>query len=305
MAGVSKTALITGAGGFTASYIEQELHREGIQVYNLYKPNKALPLKKNDISCDINDLELLANHISKVKPNYIVHLAAISHVQHGNTEDFYKVNVLGTETLLKAIDLAEVNPEKIIIASSANIYGNSQDLPISEECQPNPINHYAISKLAMEFLVKTWFDKFPIIITRPFNYTGVGQSTNFLIPKLIDAFKQKKETLELGNIDISRDFTDVRELAKIYLLLLRSQVKSETVNICSGQEYHLKDIIETLTELTDYKIKIVQNKDLVRHNELRRLVGCNKKLGSYIKLFKFNDIRTTLEWMLHSMPKES
>jgi nucleoside-diphosphate-sugar epimerase len=214
----------------------------------------------------------------KVKPNYVLHLAGITHVQHQNQFEIYRINIFGTLNLLQV--MYDINPslEKILITSSANVYGATQCSFINEKVAPCPVNHYANSKLAMEFMVKTWFEKIPIIITRPFNYTGIDQSTNFVIPKIVEHFNLRKKEIFLGNINIVRDFSDVRFVVKSYHLLMKSNACSDIYNICSGQGYSLVQVINFLEGIAGYKITVVPDNNLMRTNEIPKLIGDNHKL---------------------------
>ena len=120
--------------------------------------------------------------------------------------------------LLEALNLNSKELMHIFVISSASIYGNGYKLPIKEHFLPNPDSDYAVSKLASEFVAKLFMETLPITILRPFNYTGIGQDENFIIPKIIDHFK-KKPTIELGNIN-EREFNDVRNIVYLYCNLL-------------------------------------------------------------------------------------
>ena len=161
--------LLTGADGFTGIEFSSLAARSGHEVIALVS--------------DIRDYEALLGELCRIDIDCVLHLAAISFVGHSNESEFYDVNVLGTTNILKAILSAEKHLTKIVIASSANVYGNSPVSPITELTMPNPINHYAMSKLAMEYMAKTFMNDLPIVIARPFNYTGSGQSKSFVIPK--------------------------------------------------------------------------------------------------------------------------
>ena len=282
-----QTVLVTGLSGFTGKYIEKELIQQGYIV-------KGLPLE-----CDITIKSRVKAELEKIKPDYIIHLAALSFVQHHDQNALYQVNVFGTLNILESVIELNIPINKIIIASSANIYGNPfhASLAIKETQAPQPINHYANSKLAMEFMVKTLFDKLPIIITRPFNYTGAGQAAHFLIPKIVDHFRRKQKTIELGNLDVSRDFSDVKDVSKSYVKLLKSSVHSEIFNICSMKMHSLENIILNMEEIAGYKIAVTVNPLFTRDNEIKRLSGDNSKLNEAIDYKPETPILSTLRDM--------
>ena len=174
--------LITGIDGFTGKHLEAFLNAKG---YNVFGTVIEESKNENYLKCDIRNKEEVDIVISKVKPDYIFHLAAISFVGETDKSMIYDVNVLGTQNILDSVLLFEIEPKKIIIASSATVYGNQDENTLDETMCPKPVNHYGYSKLAMEHLATTYFNKLDIIITRPFNYTGIGHSKNFVIPKII------------------------------------------------------------------------------------------------------------------------
>lgn len=288
--------LLTGINGFTGKYVHDLLVEQGYTVIGLVQDNPT----NNDCVCDITDKKSVILCLDEIKPNYIIHLAALSFVGHCDKKAFYDVNVFGTTNILEAVYELNLNVRKIILASSANVYGNPINVTrIHENISPSPVNHYAMSKLAMEYMAKTWFDKLPIIISRPFNYTGVGQNNSFLIPKIVSHFKQRRKTIELGNIDVSRDFSDVRDIANAYLSLLKSDVKSEIFNLCSGNVYSLNSIINICEQLVGYEINVNVNPDFVRMNEIKTLGGDNSKLYDDINFKSVYSIEQTIKDMLN------
>ena len=269
-----KKILVTGIEGFTGKYIAEELTRRGYDVIGLVHDNPIV----GQVACDITDKLAVKDCLAAVKPDGVIHLAALSFVGHEDQKAFYNVNVFGTLNIISAIFELDLNVSKIIVASSANIYGNPDVPKINENQETSPVNHYAMSKLAMEYMVKQWFTKLPIIITRPFNYTGIGQHDNFLIPKIVKHFCTNKSEIELGNIDVSRDFSDVRDIAKSYVDLLESDVRSEIFNLCSGNVYSLSSIIKKMENIAGYSIDVKVNPNFVRANEIKVLGGDNSKL---------------------------
>lgn len=207
-----------------------------------------------------------------------MHLAGIAFVGHAHEEAFYSVNVVGTTNLLDALAKLEKVPRIVLLASSANIYGNCAQSPIAEELPPAPINHYAMSKLAMEHMARTYAPRLNIVITRPFNYTGPGQDEAFVVPKLAKHFALRSPVVELGNLKVEREFNDVRMVCDAYLHLLDIGQPGETYNVCSGRPYRLQDIIDTLSRLSGHTIKTVINPAFVRSNEVARLCGSPAKL---------------------------
>lgn len=293
-----KTALVTGAAGFTGRYMVSTLRERGYRVVGLTSANVQ---GADERVCDLTDRAAVRAVIEDVRPDYAVHLAAKSFVGSGDHEAFYKINVFGTLNLLEALAQAGVHPAKVLIASSANVYGTPVMDVIDESVCPAPVNHYANSKLAMEHMVRTWFDQVPIVITRPFNYTGPGQDERFLIPKIVNRFRCKASFIELGNLDVSRDFSDVRDVVAIYVALLESHAESEIVNVCSGRAIALRRIIELMNDMAGYDIDVRVNQAYVRTNEIPRLRGSNDRLRALIGFVPKTSIEETLRTLYEAV----
>jgi nucleoside-diphosphate-sugar epimerase len=271
--------LITGISGFTGRHLANSLSEHGWDIVGL--GDTRLPLESDHLDADLADTDRLGDWIGHVCPTHIVHLAALSHVV-GDPLSFYRVNVLGTESLLEAVSNSGIAPAKVVIASSANIYGNAQQSPISENSPVRPVNHYALSKAAMELLVEKWFGKMPIVLTRPFNYTGPGQSEAFVFPKIVAAFKRGDAVLRLGNLNVARDISDVGFVCEAYRRLLVSDVHSERVNVCSGQSVALLSVLDTMAEIAGYRPRIEVDPAFVRKEEILDLRGDPSKLFAQI-----------------------
>lgn len=297
-----KRVLVTGANGFTGRYLGSKLAGEGHQVHGLAKPGDRgdnPPAGVQIHQADLGDRKSLEEVVRAVRPDWLVHLAAISFVAHGDAADIYEANLIGSRNLLQAVADSELRPSAVLLASSANIYGNRRAGALTEDALPQPVNDYGISKLAMELVAKLFADRLPIIVARPFNYTGAGQSTDFIIPKIIDHARRRVPTIKLGNIDVHREFSDVRGVAEIYARLLGApQAIGGTFNVCSGQPHSLREVITMVERLSNHAFEIEVDPALVRSNEVPVLYGDNSRLAAAIGTPAMPPLSDTLKWML-------
>ncbi|HEY0333715.1 MAG TPA: NAD-dependent epimerase/dehydratase family protein, partial [Stenotrophomonas sp.] len=208
--GTGVRVLVSGASGFTGRYVVPALEELGQHV--------VLLEGADGVGVDLLDRAAVETAVRAALPDVVIHLAAIAFVAHGNVDEMYRVNIVGTRNLLAALAALDSRPRQVVLASSANVYGNAGGR-LDESTPPQPVNDYAVSKLAMELMAHQFLDQLPLTIVRPFNYTGVGQSIKFLIPKIVDHFRRGASQLELGNLQVSRDFNDVRNVARTYARL--------------------------------------------------------------------------------------
>lgn len=291
---IMKKLLIIGIDSFTGQHLKSYLTSNGYEVYGTaYSESNSKVYK-----CDITKKDEIKSVIQNILPEYIINLAAISFVATEDKEVFYKVNVIAVEIILESIiEIENYQPKKVILVSSATVYGNQESNILDESMTPNPVNHYGISKLAMEQIAKNYFDKLDIIITRPFNYTGVGQADHFLIPKIVSHYKNNKSEIELGNTEVFREFNDISFVCEVYKRFLESGIKSEVVNIASDRLIALKEVIEYMNEIACYAIKVKINPKFVRQNEIIRLSGSTDKLYSLIGNMEQKEFKNTLKDM--------
>ncbi|MEI2635684.1 MAG: GDP-mannose 4,6-dehydratase [Methylotenera sp.] len=283
--------LLTGADGFTGRHFVPIAQARGHEV---------IPLQ-----ADLNDCDAIHVEVAQASPEAVVHLAAISFVGHADVSAFYDVNVIGTLNLLDALAATKHPPQKILLASSANVYGNCEQSPIKETQEPAPINHYAMSKLSMEFMALAYHAQLPLFFVRPFNYTGPGQASSFLIPKLVSHFARRAEFVELGNLDVEREFNDVRFVCDTYLELLKKAKTKEIYNVCSGKPVTLKSVLAILSKISDHELKVKTNPAFVRNNELHRLCGSPAKLIKAVGEIPKPLLEDTLRWMLELYSADS
>jgi len=289
-----KKVLITGIDSFSGTHLSSYLQKAGYEVYG----TSLFHSDEKKYRCDITNKEDIIKALMACEPDYLIHLSGISFPAHDKHEDFYKVNTIGTLNILDALIELNLKPAKILLASSATLYGNQGLEVLDETLCVKPTNHYGASKYAMESLAANYFSKLNIIIARPFNYTGTNQQEHFLIPKIVKHFKEKKGTIELGNLEISREFNDIDYVCEAYKRLLESPFASEVFNIASNRGIKLLDVIEMMNELSGYKIEVKINPDFVRKGEIKTLTGSCKKLFKAIGEVKQKPFKQTLQEML-------
>lgn len=281
--------MITGASGFTGRHFISIAKSAGHEI--------------SILESNITDAGSIASELAgRGQIDAVVHLAGAAFVGQANSAGFYEVNSVGTGNLLECLasGSSETRSPVVLLASSANIYGNCEQSPITEDQPPKPVNHYAASKLAMEHIAHTYADRLKIVMVRPFNYTGPGQAPSFLIPKLVDHFVRRAPEIELGNLHVEREFNDVRMVCDAYLSLLDHGVRGEVYNVCSGQPHTLQEVIAALEELTGHHIHVKVNPAFVRASEVRRLCGNPGKLIDCIGSLRSYALKDTLSTMLEA-----
>lgn len=266
----SKRVFITGIEGFTGRYLERYLCALGYEVSG----GALRPSAPNHTRLDLLDKDSIKDAFG-AKFDYIIHLAAVSFAMADPTE-IKNANEIGTINLLEA--LGSVKFEKAIFASSASVYGGG-DMPMCENSALNPQSIYAESKIFMEEQIAK--SGLPFIIARPFNYTGTGQSENFLIPKIVRHFKDKAHTIKLGNLTPKREYNDINDVVRIYEQLLKLEANDEIFNIGSGKAYSIEEILQILHRLSGHDIAVQSDPRFIRTNDPALLVCDTAKLQNY------------------------
>ncbi|MBO9879439.1 NAD-dependent epimerase/dehydratase family protein [Xanthomonas sp. D-99] len=280
--------LVTGASGFTGRYLTQALAEAGYRVIAWGCTS--------DHEVDINQRDQVLDALMQSPPDYVIHLAAVAFVDHDDVDELYRVNVLGTRNLLEGLAALPERPLHTLLVSSANVYGNVEG-SIDEGLPLAPQNDYAVSKVAMEYMARIWTQKLPITFVRPFNYTGVGQNEKYLLPKIVGHFRRREPAIELGNLDVVRDFNDVRNVVEAYVALLSSVGQGDVFNVCSGVETSLADVIEMMECISGHKLDVRINPKFVRANDVRRLVGDGSRLKELVGTVAARPLESTLRWM--------
>lgn len=291
--------LITGINGFVGRILKDELLKREYEVFGIDKEGDG----RDIFPLDITRSEKLAELIPGISPDFIVHLAAITHITSGDPVSVYNTNITGALNILNSSIKCKKKPG-ILFISSSHVYGRVEESlqPIDESLPVLPVNHYGASKAAGENLCRGFSSEhdLPVVIARPFNHFGAGQKEIFVVPKIIGAFKEKKETLELGDLGIVRDFLDARDVVEAYIRIVEDFREGEIYNISSGTGIRLSDIIKTAEDITGHNIRIKIKNSLKRSNEMKVQVGDPGKIGKELNWSPKYSIKDTLRWMLEN-----
>ena len=291
---------VTGASGFTGRYLCGLLADRGHEVHGLVHGSGDSNVGvSHAYHSDLADLGEMRRVLAEARPHHVVHLAAIAFVAHGDIEDMYRSNVVGTRQLLEALAELTAPPRSTVLASSANIYGNAREGVLDEAMPPAPANDYGVSKLAMEHVASLYASRLPLTIVRPFNYTGRGQSPDFIVPKIVEHARRREEIIELGNLEVERDFSDVRTVADVYSRLIETPAAAgQTLNVCSGVPISLRQILSMVEDISGHRMDVRVNPAFVRANDVRTLTGSAAKLEGVIGPVQGIRLEETLRWML-------
>lgn len=279
-------ALITGVAGFAGSYLAEELLASGHEVAGTVFPNhsceniKSILNKVKLFALDILDQQAIEKAIQSFAPDVVFHLAAISFVPDAESvpRKVFQTNFIGTLNILEAICKLSDAPH-LIFVSSREIYGQAE-FALTEECPANPQNFYALSKYFAELTIKR-YQNIKYCIFRPFNHIGPRQRANFVVSSiarqiaLMEKGKQDR-VLEVGNIEVARDFTDVRDIVKAYRIAAENRVIG-TYNLCSGRAVKIRKIVDMFKSLAMVEFEVRVKKELFRRHEVLKSFGSYEK----------------------------
>lgn len=281
--------LVTGGSGFIGKKLIDLLREKG--EFEVFGANAEETMDVTD-PCSVQDV------LEKIKPDFIVHLAALTFVPNNNPITFYAVNTIGTENLLKAVVDLDVAKSGILCFSTAGVYGIQEAKLLSESLTPKPVNHYSMSKHCMEHIVNKYRSFRNITVVRPFNILGSGQNINFLVPKIVNAFAQKDEIIELGNLDSVRDFISADDCCDIIYKLINKPIGNEVINICTGIGYSVYQVFQLLCEISGHQMEIKQNIQFIRNDDIPQMVGDPEKLLNILSNdYHFIPVKEILETM--------
>ena len=270
-------ALITGGKGFVGQWLAAHLKDRGDEVAVI------------DMETDVADGPAVRRVIGDVTPDAIYHLAAMTHVGESweNPSQVLRVNVLGTAEVLAAARSLDTSP-RVLVVSSAEVYGivTPAQLPLGEDTPAQPASPYAASKLAAEAVALQAWRGFgqPVVIVRPFNHIGPGQSPNFFVPalakRIVEARRSDARSLPVGNLTTRRDFTDVRDVVTAYRLLIEQGESGAVYNVCSGRDVAMSEVAGKLLELAGANLTLETDPALLRPVDVPVLRGSAALLRS-------------------------
>lgn len=283
------------------------------QIKNTQFPHSITWATSND-HYDIRNPVAVRQQIQNMRPDWIIHLAAQSAVplSFKNPAETFDINFTGTLNLLKALKEEHFNGT-LLLVSSADAYGlvPETELPITENRPLAPRNPYAVSKAACELLCQQWgySENIKILIARPFNHIGPGQSPKFAISSFAKQISEislgkRHPHIEVGDIETTRDFTDVRDVVSAYFALLENGIPGEIYNICNGTEIKISEMLNKLIALANIKADIVQNNANLRPAEQRRMIGSNHKLTSATQWKPHFNLDNTLNDILNDWKRK-
>ncbi len=290
-------ALITGGKGFVGNWLAAHLKDRGDEVAVI------------DIETDVADGAAVGRVMADVVPEAVYHLAAMTHVGESweHPAQVLRVNVLGTAEILAAARSIEGSP-RVLVVSSAEVYGvvTPAQLPLGEDTPTQPASPYAASKLAAEAVAFQAWRGYgqPVIVVRPFNHIGPGQSPNFFVPalakRIVDARRNGTRYLPVGTLTTRRDFTDVRDVVAAYRLLVERGVPGEVYNVCSGRDVAMSEVAAQLLELAGADLTLETDPALVRPVDVPVLRGSAERLRAATGWEPHIPLATTLADVLTS-----
>lgn len=291
---MGKNILITGISGFAGSYLTEHLIATGEEaIFGTYLTQDSLiNLESVKDKVKVHKVDLLHKEdvqslVNSVQPSLVYHLAALTSAGDSfrNPAETITQNASIEINLLEA--LRKTKPDcKILVVSSAQVYGrvDKKDLPIDEQTLFCPTNPYAVSKITQDFLAFQYFlsYKLSIVRIRPFNHTGPRQSSQFVVSafarKIAELEKSQNNVIKVGNLEPKRDFTDVRDIVKAYVLLMEKGIPGEVYNVGSGVSYSIRDILNKLLAFAKKEMIIEQDPLLLRPSDTPEFVCDNAKM---------------------------
>ncbi len=288
-------AFITGLTGFAGKHLASHLLEKGYSVSGTYLTEESVNGLENKDKIDLHQLDLIDSEktlsiIENIRPDLIFHLAAVASPRESFKDPMatFTNNISGELNVLEAVRKIGLTDAKILIISSAEVYGHvdPKDIPMDESTPFMPTNPYAVSKITQDYLALMYHltNKLKVVRVRPFNHVGPGQAPIFVISsfakKIVDIEKGRENVMKIGNLTSKRDFTDVRDMVKAYLLSLEKGEVGEVYNLGSGKSYLISDILNMMIGMANVEIKTEPDSSLIMPSDDPELLCDSSKFSN-------------------------
>ncbi|MFO7651053.1 MAG: GDP-mannose 4,6-dehydratase [bacterium] len=274
--------LVTGIEGFVGGHLARRLRDSGHDVVGIHYAEPPAGLPARLMHGDVRVFPLLRLLVRASEPDWVVHLAGLSSVATSETRgsETWTINATGTLNLLESVRQLELDC-RVLVISSADVYGRSNiGKPLEEDAPELPLSPYALSKQAAEDIARFYHRAYgtQCIILRPFSHTGPGQAPNFVFPKVAHAIAQveagrRDPVIEMGNLEVRRDYTDVRDIVRAYELALQHCTPGETYNVTSGKPALIGDGVELLRSKAKVPVEVRTAAAMLRGRDIPVLTG--------------------------------
>lgn len=280
--------LITGADGFVGRWLVRAARAAGIPVFAVILPDAVPPTEWQSPAGGAAPVETLfadlrdrrsVEQVARSRPDGVVHLAAIASGAAARQDPLGAIAVNRDATVLLADSLSATSCPRFLFVSSAEVYGPGHTEPIVESAAVNPCSPYAASKAQAEAALATVSqrDGLRVVVARAFPHTGPGQAATYVLPALARRLKEAKRIgarmVKTGNLAAVRDFLDVRDVVRAYLLLLEHGQPGETYNVASGVGVRLSDCFDILARLIGVEAQAEPDASLLRPADIPVLIG--------------------------------
>ncbi|MGI9146097.1 MAG: GDP-mannose 4,6-dehydratase [Chloroflexota bacterium] len=285
-------ALITGIGGFVGRHLLQHLQTQGDEVSGLGRPADCvdMPAAVRVFMTDLGDRDAVERVMRETQPEAVYHLAAQSSPAESLSNPWATIgnNLLAQINLFEAL-LSTGNRPRVLVIGSSDEYGRvgPAEVPTHENVPLRPTTPYAVSKVGQDVMGFQYFAQhgLPVVRVRPFNHTGPGQDARFVIPSFARQLAEiemggREPVLRVGNLDVARDFTDVRDMVCAYRLALVLGVPGDVYNLGRGRSVRLADIVNELITLCRLPVQIRVDQALLRPSDVPRQEADTRKFSS-------------------------
>jgi len=307
--------LITGCNGFVARHFVDYIHKHGIAA-NLIgiDVEGSSPLAGLDYhQLDLMDIQGIKALLMSSQPTHVAHFASVSSVSQSWEKplESFTNNTNIFLNIVESVRKLGLSP-RILSVGSSEEYGNypRHALPLKEHYQLRPCNPYAIARVAQEMISKLYADSYgiEIMMTRSFNHIGPGQREIFAIPsfmsQMIKAKAEKRTSISVGNIDIVRDFLDVRDVVDAYYKILFFGRKGDVYNVCRGIGHTLREVIQQIAEIIDFAPELKIDPCKVRPSDNQIIIGDPSKLMTELNWRPVIPLESSLRQTIELLTKD-